>query len=258
MKALDSAAGTFYWDLKVKPSGCLVRRLSFVNMKKTIRFLSWLGVCGALTLFSTPPAWGQRPGPYLKFDLGGNLTQDTDLEEFFGENVSGAKVKFDPGFRAGMVIGYQLTDWFGAEFETGGMENRISSITGADFVHDAYFGNVPLLVNARLQLPNRSRLTPYIGASAGGAISFIDVDEVHIGNTFFSGSDGAAVFAWQAFGGLRFALNDSMGLSVEYHYFNAQSPSWEAEDIHGSVGSDTLRFGQTHTHVISLAFDFHF
>lgn len=230
-------------------------------MKKTMTSLNWLGVCGALTLFSATLAWSQqRPGPYFKFDLGGTVTEDTDLKEFFDVGVSGAKVQFDPGFRLGLVGGYQVTPWFGAEFETGGMENRISSITGAGpvFIHDAYFGNVPLLVNARFQFPNRSLVTPYVGAGAGGAVSFIDVDEVQVGNTFFHGSDGTAVFAWQAFAGLRFAINDSMGLSVEYHYFDAQSPSWTAEHIHGFAGNDTLSFGRSRTHVASLAFDFRF
>ena len=72
------------------------------------------------------------------------------------------------------------------------------------------------------------------------------------------GSDADAVFAWQAFGGLRYSINDRMGLSLEYHYFAAQSPSWEGESWHGSVSNNSLRFGQTRTHVISLAFDFRF
>jgi len=205
----------------------------------------------------TLPAWSQGTKFYIKTDVGGNLTQDTDLREFFGPVAPGTKVKFDPGFRAGLTGGYQLTDWFAGEVEIGFVENRIDSITGADRVHDAWFANVPFLLNGRLQYPNSSPLTPYIGAGVGFSQALIDVEQLEIGGTSLHGNLYDTVFAYQAFAGLRYKINDQMGLSIEYRYFDADGANWQADTTSGTI-SDTMRFGRTQTHAFSVAFDFRF
>src|SRR5689334_834083 len=86
-------------------------------------------VCIALTSVSS--ALAQTRGFYIKGDVGGNVTQDIDLKEFFGPVAPGSKVKMDAGIRAGVTGGYQVCDWFAAEAELGVMENTINSITGA-------------------------------------------------------------------------------------------------------------------------------
>jgi len=143
------------------------------------------------------------------------------------------------------------------------MGNNIKSITGATRVHDAMIGNVPFLVNGKLQYPmGRCPVTPYIGAGVGFSETFFDVDKLEFrdasGDIYgLSGSDSDTVFAWQAFAGLRYALNEHMGLSVEYRYFQAESPSWQADFTYGT-GSDVMKFGRTQTHAFSLVFDFRF
>src|SRR6266704_6127235 len=129
-------------------------------MKKIPRLLVLLSTTSGIALLSAVPAQGQQGRFYVRGDLGGNLTQDTDLKEFFGPVAPGTKVKFDPGFRFGIAGGYQVTDWFAAEAELGWMDNNINSITGASEVHDAWFVNVPFLANAKFQWPNRTPLTP--------------------------------------------------------------------------------------------------
>ena len=203
------------------------------------------------------PVFGQSTKFYVKADVGGNITQNADLKEFFGPVAPGTKVKFDPGFRAGVTGGYQLTDWFAGEVEVGFLENQIKSITGADRIHDAWFGNVPFLLNGKLQYPNSSPLTPYIGAGVGFSEAIIDVGHVDLGGTSLHGSITDTVFAWQGFAGLRYRLNDSMGLSLEYHYFAADGASWQADFTQGTA-SDTMRMGRTQTHAVSIAFDFRF
>ena len=225
-------------------------------MKQIIRF-PWSSLAFTLIVAGSLPAFGQSTGFYVKADVGGNITQDTNLREFFGPVAPGTKVKFDPGFRAGLAGGYQLTDWFAPEVEVGFLENRIDSITGADRVHNAWFANVPFLVNGKLQYPNSSPLTPYIGAGVGFSESIIDVGRIDLGGTSLHGNISDTVFAWQAFAGLRYRFNDSMGLSVEYRYFAADGASWQADFTSGTA-SDTMRMGRTKTHAISLAFDFRF
>lgn len=196
-------------------------------------------------------------GFYLKGDLGGNITPDVSLNEFFGPVAPGSKVKLDPGLRGGVAGGYQLCDFFAAEAEVGFYGNRIDSVTDATHIHDASFANIPFLVNAKLQYPNASPLTPYIGAGLGFSESILDVGSLTVNDVEMHGSASDTVFAWQAFAGLRYALNERMGLSLEYRYFDAQSPSWHA-DFTVNTASDTVSFGHVHTHSLSLAFDYRF
>jgi OmpA-OmpF porin, OOP family len=166
-------------------------------------------------------------------------------------------VKFDPGVRLGFAGGYQFTDWFALEAQTGVMANRIKSIDGASRVDDATLSNVPLLFNVKFQGPKDSAVSPYIGAGAGTSISIMDADHIDIGATSLRGNQSDAVFAWQAFGGLRFRLNHRMGLSVEYRYFATADPHWEADNSFGTA-TDQMVIGGTETHSISAVFDFKF
>jgi OOP family OmpA-OmpF porin len=197
---------------------------------------------------------------YVKADVGGNITQDIEVHEFLGANVGGTKLKLDPGFRAGIGGGYQVTDWFAAEVELGYMGNEIDSVSGPSggHAHDAWFENVPFLVNGKLQLPmGRCPVTPYVGAGAGFSESVFDVRHLTIDGVSIRGNDADTVFAWQAFAGLRYALNDRMGLGLEYRYFQAESPSWRADFTFNTAG-DTFKLGRTQTHAISVAFDYRF
>lgn len=195
---------------------------------------------------------------YLRADVGGNITHSTELREFFGEDVTGAKVKFDPGYQIAVDAGYELCKWFAVEGEVGGIVNKIKSIDGATRLDDAFFMNVPFLVNARLQAPKEWRFSPYIGGGVGGAASIIDVDHVTIGETSVHGSAADVVFAYQGFAGFRIALNESMGVGFQYRYFRAESPTWKADSDFSNTPSDRMKFGRAETHAFSVVFDWHF
>ena len=205
-------------------------------------------------LFAPAAAHAQMDRFYVKGDLGGNWTLKTDLKEFLGPVTPGSKVKFDPGVRVGIAAGYEVTDWFAAEAETGVMANSIDKVTEATRV-DADFANVPFLLNARFHCPHMNRLAPYFGGGLGVSAAVLDADHLDINGTGIHGSDSDAVFAYQAFGGLRCRLNEHMGLSLEYHYFATTAPRWRA-DV--DFGGDTIRFGGIETHAVSVVFDYHF
>lgn len=226
-------------------------------MKLTIRTTLFAAASCGLGLIGGFAAQAQSTGFYVRGDLGGNITPDVNLNNFFGPVAPGTKVKLDPGLRAGVAGGYHFCDWFSAEGQVGYYGNRIDSITGATEIHDAYFENVPFLVNAVFNYPNSSRFTPYIGAGAGFSESILDVEHITLAGTYLHGSDNATVFAYQAFAGLRYALNDWMGLSLEYHYFATDSPKWRSDFGFGTP-SDTMSFGHVQSHSISLAFDIQF
>ena len=226
-------------------------------MKKTIRMPNLYRAALAFIFCSTVSALSQGTGFYVKADAGGNITQDVDLEEFFGPVAPDTKVKFDPGPRFAFAGGYQLTPWFALEGEVGFLYNKLDSITGASRVDDAWFINVPFLVNGKFQWPNRSPITPYIGAGVGFSEVILDVDEISLGGTTLHGDNADTVFAYQAFAGLRYRINERMGLSLEYHFVAADGAQWEADFTSGTV-SDRMKFGNTQTHSLSLAFDFRF
>src|SRR5439155_12415948 len=115
-------------------------------------------------------------------------------------------------------------DW--SERESGGVAPSVP-ISSLGF-RDATFANVPLLFNVKLQYPNHSHWTPYVGAGLGVSVAIVDADTFIAGNSFnFSrararGAD--VVFAYQAFAGLRYRLGERMGLSVEYRYLATKAP----------------------------------
>lgn len=210
-------------------------------------------VLGAtVALLSLIAARAQDTRWYVKADAGGALTCNTELKEFFGTATPGSKVKFDPGVRFSYGGGYWLTDWFAAEAETGVIANMIHSITGATR-DDAVFSNVPFLINARFQCPSTNCIVPYFGGGVGGAASIINIDRIDIGGTAVHGSQADAVFAYQAFGGLRYRINEHINVGLEYHYFATTAPGWDARNISGS-----MRFGNIDTHTITAAFSYRF
>jgi opacity protein-like surface antigen len=222
-------------------------------MKRSLKLPA--GLC-TIAILSLAAARAQETPFYVKGDLGGAWTEDTDLKSFFGENTFGAKVKFDPGVRFGFRAGYMVTDWFSAEAETGVTTSTINSITGPSSV-DASLATVPFLLNARFQIPQRMLVTPFFGGGLGFADMVLNADHMTFGTTRLHGTASDAVFAYQAFAGLRFALNDRMGVSVEYHYVGTTAPEWRADFISGG-GLDRMKFGGIQTHAFSIAFEYRF
>jgi len=211
-----------------------------------------------LLLVSIVPALAQERGrAYFDADIGGSIVPDADLEEYFGPVASGSEVEFDPGFRLGFRGGYGVTDWFAAEIETGLMVNSIDSISGASEA-DAVMSNVPCLINARFQLSKFDVLTPYFGVGLGFSVTGLDADDIVINGGLLDGYMSTVVFAYQGFAGLRYKINENMGLSLEYRYFATTEPEWEADVVFGPAASDEVRFGRIESHVFSIAFQFRF
>src|SRR5206468_3514207 len=80
----------------------------------------------------------------------------------------------------------------------------------------------------------------------GGSAAILDADHITLNGTRLDGSMSDVVFAYQAFAGLRFKISESMGVSVEYRYFAADSPSWKP-DVTIGTDTDHVRFGGTQT-----------
>ena len=89
---------------------------------KAIKSVVLLGILSAFTLLSLLTAQGEESHFYIKGDLGGNLTSDSQgsirgdpaFGSIFGTRNIALKARFEPGERAGLACGYQITDWFAA------------------------------------------------------------------------------------------------------------------------------------------------
>jgi len=232
--------------------------LARVNIKKDMKTnLPITALVGCSLAASGFNVSAQNTPFYVQGDAGGTLTQSADLKEFFGPVAPGSRVKFDPGFRLGITGGFHVTDWFSLEAVTGVMSSKIDSITDASSVHDSFLSNVPLMAGVRFELPHPMRISPYVGASAGGSVSVLDADHIDIGGTHIHGTESDVVFAYQAYGGVRYALNDHMGVSLEYHFFSAEDPEWRSDHVFGTT-TDKLRMGGVSINALSLAFQYRF
>ena len=221
------------------------------NFRSLICLAAW-----SVAFLPLLPAQAEKNKFYVEGDIGGAVTVDTELEEFFGPVLPNSEIKFDPGIRLGLRGGYGLTDWFDAEVETGFVANQIESVTDATET-DAALTNIPLLLNARFHCPALHRLSPYFGGGLGFSTTILSGDDLVIGGTAMDGSTAGIVFAYQAFAGLRYAINERMGLSVEYHYFATTSSEMTA-DVTVGTASDDVELEGTATHAVTIAFDYRF
>lgn len=222
-------------------------------MKLNAKLTLFVFACVALPSQLAAQDWQNRL--YFKFDGGAAVLQRTSVKDLFGGVPPDTTVDFEPGARFGVAFGYHATEWFAAELETGIMANSLENITGASSL-DADVFTVPLMVNARFQLPNRSRFTPYIGVGVGGTSSVLDVDHIDYFGTYFSGSASDVVFAFQGFAGFRVALNEHMGLGLEYHFIHSDGPTYEVDWGYAyNIYSDHIIFGDMNIHVASIRFD---
>ena len=218
------------------------------SLKKGISIMKTQIIAGSIVLLLAGAVWAEeRPhGPYFGADFGGALTDDVKLKSFPGATTLG-KVQFDPGVRMTVNGGYRFTPWFRAGGEFGFISHTIDGV-------DAAMTHVPLLANIEFQLPNRSIVLPFIGGGPGVSISVLDIDNDFLGNgDFVDGSTSDAVFAWQAYGGLRFRINDEMAVGVVYKYYESEGSTWDVENSFAEI-----RFGRVRSHGICVSFSMSF
>ena len=214
------------------------------NIMKT-NLLSISTMCG-LALLPLATFADEVSGMYYSVDVGGTIVEDVRLKEFPGA-TPGGKVELDPGARLSFGIGYRFNEWLSMGGETGFSGNKLS---GAE----ATLSQAPLLANVEFRMPNNSPLVPFIGGGPGVSISVLTIDDDQLRDgTRVDGSDGDAVFAWQAYGGVRYKITDMMSVGLLYKYLSVNSSTL---DVRRS--SQNIRFGEVHMHTFSASFSVEF
>jgi opacity protein-like surface antigen len=224
-------------------------------MKTKNPFYSIIAAC-VLTLMQTSTILAQQDRFYMKADAGVVAAKDVALNVFLGVGIpTNAKISFDPGVRLGFRAGYGFTDWFAGEIETGITANNIDDITGASEANGT-FAKIPLMLNGRINLPNKYRVSPYIGAGAGVASTVLTANDIaYTPGAGMNGSVADVVFVWQAFAGFRIALGEKTALNIGYHYLNAAPSDMRVDD--GFV-PDRIRLGRSESHAVTVAFEWSF
>lgn len=200
-------------------------------------------------------------GPYFRMGAGPSFFQNGTLREFTLEgsppfSLQNQPVKYETGVAVDGALGYAFDNYFGLDFESGYIWSRINSIPGYDVNHSS-IGNVPLLVNGTLSLPiPHTIIVPYLGAGAGGAVSIFDAhafsDQAQTQTAF--GSESEAVFAYQAFAGVRFLLTRNFSVGVGYKYFATANPTFSYPPAPNlDIGFKGVR---THSVLFSLQWNF--
>lgn len=192
-------------------------------------------------------------GLYGWYEAGPALVENAKIRDFFGEAVAGNRVKFDTGFHFGLGIGREVTDYFRVELESGFNYNSLKTIDDAT----ASSGNiyrVPVMGNMVLQYPNRTRITPVIGAGVGAHWLALDAQNIEVGTAVLDDSSNTWVFGYQGYGGLRYQFNERMNVGMFYHYSIADGPSWKFDSSPGG----NFKLNSLRTHTLSLTFGWYF
>jgi opacity protein-like surface antigen len=220
-------------------------------MKKLIRTLALVSGCGLGWLAMPHMAQGQNF--YVTADAGPAFAEDVKLDRFL-VRTPGAEIRLNPGARLGLAGGYAFNDFFAVQLETGLIVNDVKSMNGDNRV-DAALLHSPLLVDAVLRYDQPDfKWVPFLGAGAGGDISVLAIDHERAPNgAVVDGSGSEAVFAWQAFAGLRYKFNDRMSIGGVYKYFSSGRANWDVEDSSGDI-----RAGSQQIHSVGVDFTIKF
>jgi len=179
-------------------------------------------VLSLCTLRAQDQEWS--PGGYLSAYGGANLMSDLTITS------GGQTFKASPetGYRAGLAIGYELRPWLGIEFDTGFMENSL---------HEPQSSSVkamPLLVNGIFRLVNSTRIVPYAGIGAGGAVTTLDDP---------AGADINVAFGYQLTAGVEYELTPQLRVGALYKFFGTTEQKY-------SIAGTEFKINEAYRHLI--------
>jgi opacity protein-like surface antigen len=209
-----------------------------------------LTALGGVALFGLTLAQAQdfpdnlRAGqPYVSAGIGPAIQQDLYIRNL------GRTFSFDPGVRADISGGFNLTDNLAAELQTGAIASQIRTGGTAAFGGNrAYLDQVPLLGNLIIRAPMEFGITPYVGVGAGGVVSDISVREFHHWD-----DDSDITFAYQAMAGVNVALTRHIDVGLGYRFLGTTAHTWFADDPNMYTPA-----GSTYTHAVLATFTLSF
>lgn len=187
----------------------------------------------------------QREGYYVG---GGGLAvfqQDADSEVAGVKNV----VSFDPGW--GLVVngGYAWGNGLRTEAEFAFRRSGVDGISGTGAsANGGHIRNASFMGNALYDFDTGTAFTPYVGAGLGAAL--VDAEDIGLVNTRTLDSERMK-FAYQAIGGVSYALDHNWALTTEYRYFRTLAP-----EFHTSAGDHAKTENAAHNLLVGVRYSF--
>jgi opacity protein-like surface antigen len=115
------------------------------------------------------------------------------------------------------------------------------------------------MVNLTYELRKCGKFVPFVGVGAGGMLSIFSIDDyVNVGgeSECVDGSDADLVFAYQAFGGMRYEFNDRMSVGLMYRFHGTGGPSWDVENWHTGDTIGEISLDDVFSHTFTVLFNF--
>jgi len=217
-----------------------------------------LGTAASVLLAGVADAAHFR-GWYVSLEGGANWIEDEDvgndnIDPFWVPGIYvPTTTSFDTGWAALGSIGYSWGNWR-AELELGYRANEIDvfQVVAISYLGGGKFDEFSQMLNIIYDLHLGERWSISLGAGAGG--DFIDYEN-NSGFHTVPIHDDDYVFAWQAIGGVNYAIGQRSVLFVNYRYFNAIDPEFTEIDFLGILHNDTYEDVNKHTVTIGLRFD---
>jgi OmpA-OmpF porin, OOP family len=211
-----------------------------------------IAITGVLAM-TAPVLWAagavaQTSGPTPGFYIGaeGGWTHLNDMP------ADGLRLRNDDGFAAGINGGYAFGNGLRLEGEIPYRYNNADSVHlgGASAGASGHISSQAVMANVLYDfhifpyLP----LTPYIGGGVGAAR--IGINHLSTGGGLLI-NDHDYEFAYQAIGGVQYALTPQWSVSLDYRYFATRNPSF---NLAGGGSSRTSY--QTHNIMLGIAYHF--
>lgn len=188
-------------------------------------------------------------GVYIHADAGPVFVQPITFR-FYGAHEA---ADFKPGARGDIAVGYNLSDSFALELETGALWNRWQTSEGGLGPPPVDLFQVPVLANAIYKVHLHNRWTAYLGVGAGADIATLvnRTETIGLRAVTWTDTDSDVTFAYQAEAGLAFALSPHADVDLGYEFFGTFDNHWNLEGE--GVSSDAVF---THALLLSLCWKF--
>ena len=196
---------------------------------------------GALALAAATSHAQSADKFYVAADGGAAFQDQTSIRNGNGF-ASVGDVKFNTGFRAGLVLGCNWCPSFATELDASVVRNSINTIGSDDlsaFGARADLTEIPLLANAIYTVPIKGPWKPYIGFGLGAAISRFDSANIPL--SYYSGGDPHyrdtdVPFAYQAVVGLKYSVIKNVDLGIAYKFTGTTDHGWTDNGINFQTG----------------------
>ena len=173
------------------------------------------------------------------------------------------KLKTDLGWGVNLSAGYAglFIPEFRVEGELAYRLNHVSKVTESPATFPCFTGSCPgtghmdsfaIMANGYYDFLNSSQFTPYLGVGAGAAR--VSLNDVGITSPFnFTASASDWKFAYQGIAGVRYTINPTWSVNLDYRYFATLDPKFDINFF----GFHTTQKMQYHTHNIFLGLAYH-